>query len=52
MPAIIGDNAMKRDNNFDINAQLWLEINLAKGLTWYTKGAARLQSNKSLYDRH
>lgn len=47
MPAIIGDNAMKRDNNFDINAQLWLEINLAKCLTWYTKGAARLQSNKS-----
>ena len=47
MPAIIGDNAMKRDNNFDINAQLWLEINLAKGLTWDTKGAARLQSNKS-----
>ena len=47
MPAIIGDNAMKRDNNFDINAQLWLEINLAKGLTWYTKGSARLQSNKS-----
>ena len=47
MPAIIGDNAMKRDNNFDINAQLWLEINLAKGLTWYTKGAARLQSNNS-----
>ena len=47
MPSIIGDNAMKRDNNFDINAQLWLEINLAKGLTWYTKGAARLQSNKS-----
>ena len=47
MPAIIGDDAMKRDNNFDINAQLWLEINLAKGLTWYTKGAARLQSNKS-----
>ena len=47
MPAIIGENAMKHDNNFDINAQLWLEINLAKGLTWYTKGAARLQSNKS-----
>lgn len=46
MPAIIGDNAMKRSQNFDINAQLWLEINLAKGLSWYTKGAARLQSNK------
>lgn len=47
MPAILGDEAMKRDRNFDINAQLWLEINLAKGLTWYTKGAARLQSNRS-----
>lgn len=47
MPAIIGDNALKHQSNFDINAQLWLEVNLAKGLTWYTKGAARLQSNKS-----
>lgn len=47
MPAIIGDDAIKRDRNFDINAQLWLEINLAKGLTWYTKGAARLQSNRA-----
>lgn len=46
MPAIIGDNAIKRSANFDLNAQLWLEINLAKGLSWYTKGAARLQSNK------
>ena len=51
MPAIIGENAMKRDNNFDINSQLWLEIYLAKGLTWYTKRAARLQSNKSKYWR-
>ena len=47
MVGIIGDNAMKRNRNFDINAQLWLEVNLAKGLTWYTKGAARLQSNRS-----
>lgn len=47
MPAIIGENAMNNSNNFDINGQLWLEINLAKGLTWYTKGAARLQSGKS-----
>lgn len=47
IPAIIGDNVMLRNRNFDINAQLWLEVNLAKGLTWYTKGAARLQSNRS-----
>lgn len=47
MPAIIGDNAMKRERYFDINAQIWLEVNLLKGLTWYTKGAARLQSNRS-----
>lgn len=46
MPGIIGENAMKRARNFDINTQLWLEINLAKGLSWFTKGAARLQSNK------
>lgn len=46
MPAIIGTNTLKNYQNFDVNAQLWLEINLAKGLTWYTKGAARLQSNK------
>ena len=47
MVAIIGDNAMKRWRNFDINAQMWLEVKLLKGLTWYTKGAARLNSSKS-----
>lgn len=61
MPAIIGTNTLKRYENFDINAQLWLDIKLAKGLNWYTKGAARLQSNKSkdwrgapesIYDYH
>lgn len=61
MPAIIGTNTLKRYQNFDINAQMWIEINLAKGLSWYTKGAARLQSNKSkdwlgspenIYDYH
>lgn len=46
MPAIIGTNTLKNYQDFDVNAQLWLEINLAKGLSWYTKGAARLQSNK------
>ena len=47
MVAIIGDNAMKRWRNFDINAQMWLEVKLLKGLTWYTKGAVRLNSSKS-----
>lgn len=47
MPAIIGTNTSKTYRNFDINAQLWLEVKLAKGLTWHTKGAVRLQSNKS-----
>lgn len=47
MPAIIASNTSKKFQNFDINAQLWLEVNLAKGLTWHTKGAVRLESNKS-----
>ena len=47
MPAIIGTDTKKTFQDFDINAQLWLEINLAKGLTWHTKGAARLQSGKT-----
>ena len=47
MPAIIGTNTSKKFQNFDVNAQLWLEVNLAKGLTWHTKGAVRLESNKS-----
>ena len=46
MVAIIGDNAMRRRRNFDINTQMWVEVNLLKGLTWYTKGAARLRSGK------
>lgn len=47
MPGIIGTETLKKYQNFDINAQLWVEVNLAKGLSWYTKGAVRLQSNKS-----
>ena len=47
MPAIIASNTSKKFQNFDINAQFWVEVNLAKGLTWHTKGAVRLESNKS-----
>lgn len=46
MPGILGTNTLRYDDNYDVNAQLWAEITLAKGLSWYTKGAARLQSNK------
>lgn len=46
IPAIIGTNTMKTYENFDINSQLWLEVSPVKGLTWFTKGAARLQSDK------
>lgn len=46
MPVIIEENLRRHTNNVtDVNAQLWLEINLAKGLTWYTKGAVR-QNNE------
>ncbi len=47
MPAIINEDVLKKYQNFDINAQLWLDIKLTKGLHWYTKGAARLQSSKA-----
>lgn len=46
MPAIIGTGTNKPNLDFDVNAQLWAEIKLFKGLSWYTKGAARLYSNK------
>ena len=46
MVAIIGDNAMKRWRNFDINAQMWLEVKLLKGLIHvYTLLLAQVLSN-------
>ena len=42
MVQIIENGKLKHTNNAtDVNAQLWLEIDLFKGLKWYTKGAAR-----------
>lgn len=46
MPAILGTGTTKAYQDFDLNAQIWLEVNLLKGLTWHTKAAARLQSTK------
>ena len=47
IPAIIAEGVMNRARVFDLNSQMWLEVNLAKGLTWYSKGAARLVSDKT-----
>ena len=42
MPMIIEKNLNRQTNiNTDVNAQLWLDIQLVKGLSWYTKGAVR-----------
>lgn len=46
IPAIVAEEVLYKQRNYDINTQMWLEIELAKGLTWYTKGAARLQDTK------
>ena len=47
MPAMLAHNIAKRDQNCDINAQLWTDVKLLKGLHWYTKGAIRLQFGKA-----
>lgn len=47
MPAIVAEKVLNRQRNFDLNSQMWLEVNLLKGLTWFTKGAARLVSGKT-----
>lgn len=42
MPMIVEKDLFHQTNvNTDINAQLWLDIQLTQGLTWYTKGAVR-----------
>lgn len=48
MPVVIEEDLNRHINNItDINAQLWLEINLAKGLTWYSKGAVRQNNERA-----
>ncbi len=49
MPAIIATGTVRPNDDFDVNSQIWMEINLAKGLTWYSKGAARMYQNR-VYD--
>ena len=47
MIGIIETNNFKKFVNTDVNAQAWLELNLAKGLTWYSKGAIRYSQEHS-----
>ena len=37
--AVAESGVSRKRTNYDANAQLWVEIKPAKGLTWYTKGA-------------
>ncbi|MDR0845551.1 MAG: TonB-dependent receptor [Tannerella sp.] len=43
--AIVDNNVTNNSVNYDASAQLWLEMNLCKGLTWYTKGAVNFTDN-------
>ena len=45
MVGIIETENFKKYVNTDVNAQAWLELNLAKGLSWYSKGAIRYKQN-------
>lgn len=47
MAAIVGEGALKTTDTYDVNAQIWLQVDILKGLTWYTKGAARLLSKRN-----
>lgn len=48
MPVVVDEDLNRHVNNItDINAQLWLEINLTKGLTWYSKGAIRQNNERA-----
>lgn len=47
--ALIMETGKQRhtDNTTDVNVQGWVDIQLAKGLSWYTKGAVRQYNNRS-----
>lgn len=52
MGLVFEENLHRNTNiNTDVNAQLWLDIRLAKGLSWYTKGAVRQINTRNEYWR-
>ncbi len=44
--AIIGNEVNKDTDDYMISSQGWVDIQLAKGLSWYTKGAINLDFSK------
>lgn len=44
--AIVDTENFITEHVTDLNFQMWLELKLAKGLTWYTKGAAQTQNTR------
>lgn len=40
--ALVGNDALRKNTNYDVNAQAWFTIDIAKGLSWHTKGAIRM----------
>lgn len=43
-PALIANKGMPNTINYDLFTQLWTELRLFKGFSWYTKGSLNLQS--------
>ena len=46
VPALIANDVLKKNTDYDVNAQLWLTVDILKGLSWHTKGAVRLITNE------
>lgn len=42
MVGIVENDVMKKTTSYDVSAQLWADITLAKGLSWYSKMAVNL----------
>lgn len=42
MVAIVENDVMRTTTNYDVSSQLWADIKLAKGLSWYSKMAVNL----------
>lgn len=49
--AMVVEEGLRHNANrkTDVNAQLWLDVQLAKGLNWYTKGAVRQINERNEY---
>lgn len=42
MVAIVENDVMRTTTNYDVSSQLWADIKLAKGVSWYSKMAVNL----------